>query len=172
MLLVVEDFFARLDWFLFHLSHWSNWECRETAKSTQLFLLFLSSFNCLCTCSCVCTEKKPPFNRKKQKGSTMRIVYILVPIRTQILALILLFIVRTDCCTTALSCLLVKWIGLIGYLMEAHPFTLCSGSRARGGEGDLSMKDLGGSDLANRTADALQMDVTNLPRCYTFLQLY
>lgn len=62
----------------------------------------------------------------------MRIVYVLVPIRTQILAFFLLFIVRTDCCTTALSCLLVEWIGLIGYLTEAHLFTLCPGSREGG----------------------------------------
>ena len=91
----------------------------------------------------------------------MRIVYVLVPIRTQILALILLFIMRADYCTTALSCLLVKWIGLIGYLTEARPFTLCHGSRARGV----------GGNVVNRTADSLQMHVINRPRYYTFKRL-
>ena len=69
---------------------------------------------------------------KSQKGSTMRIVYVLVRIRTQIFALILLFIMGTDRFTTALSCLLVKCIDIIGYLTVSDSFTLLHGARAEG----------------------------------------
>lgn len=63
-------------------------------------------------------RKRKIIKQKKHKGSTIRIAYVLVPIQTQILALILLYIIGTGRCTIALSCLLVKWIGLVGDLKE------------------------------------------------------
>lgn len=74
-------------------------------------------------------RKRKIIKQKKQKGSTIRIAYVLVPIRTQILAVILLYIIGTSCCTTALSCLLMKWIGLVADSRKA-PFTLYPMPRA------------------------------------------
>lgn len=78
---------------------------------------------------------KKSFKQKKQKVSTIRIAYVLAPIRTQILPLFLLYIIGIGRCTTALSCLSVKWIGLVGDLREAHPFTLYPRPRAGLGGG-------------------------------------
>lgn len=78
-------------------------------------------------------KKKESYLAKKQKGSTVGIVYVLVRIRTQVLALILLLVMPAGRCTTALSCLLVKWIGPIDYLKEANSFTPQPRARARGG---------------------------------------
>lgn len=61
----------------------------------------------------------------------MGIAYVLVEIRTHILATILLFIMPTDRCTTELFCLLVQYVGLIDYLTKANSFTLRPGARAR-----------------------------------------
>lgn len=55
------------------------------------------------------------------------------------------------------------WLLNGGTSIHSLPWVTCER-----GEGDFSVKDLGGSDLASRTADALQMDVTNLPRYYAF----
>lgn len=61
----------------------------------------------------------------------MGIAYVLVEIRTQILALILLLIMPSDRCTTEISCLLVQCIGLNDYLTKANSFTHRPGARAR-----------------------------------------
>lgn len=78
---------------------------------------------------CLLVRKKI-IKQKKQKGSTIRIAYVLIPIRTQILALILLYIIGTGRFTTALSCLLIKWICLLCNLRKAHPFTIYPRPRA------------------------------------------
>lgn len=55
----------------------------------------------------------------------MGIAYVLVEIRTQILAITLLFIMPTDRCTTELFCLLVQYVGLI---TKTNSFTLRPGA--------------------------------------------
>lgn len=61
----------------------------------------------------------------------MGIAYVLVEIRTQILALILLLIMPTDSCNTELFCLLVQYVGPIDYLTKANSFTLRPDALAR-----------------------------------------